>query len=1249
MRHVEADAPEPPRESIGGSGLSFGGLTEFDGRVAGGGTSDFGPGTRLGDVTIVRLLDEGGMGRVYEGVQGMPSRTVAVKLIRPGVLSAKAAKRFEYEAQIMGRLTHPGIARIYSVGIQQHSGCDTPYFVMEYIEGALSLTAFATQRELSTRHRVELFSAACAAVAHGHQKGVIHRDLKPGNILVDSNGAPKIIDFGVARSTDGDVALTTMHTNVGQIVGTIAYMSPEQFDGDADDVDIRADVYALGIVLYELLAGSLPYDVTNRPVYDVARIVRDVDPRPLSAVAPKLRGDLDTIVAKCLEKDRVRRYSSAAELEADLGRYLRGDSIAASRPTLLDSVVRLARRHRLAATAAAGILIALVLAVAGISLFAIRAEQQRSLADVARAEAIRQGVAAVAGREAADRERARADAESELARKRLYVANLRAIRSCLDTNNLQMARQLYDDNATIVGQPLPLEMHCVAADLDDALAVLDCQLGPIQTIAYSPDGAILALRAFTDATARQGAGPLTNAKKLRMRDRGSLYGVEKPSHRSVRFFRVGSGDRFEPLDAEPPNHSSVFDASWMHVWKARYGATERVAYEPRDSIEPLAMSPDGQRLAVHTPDGGIRIVDQASHEHEVLLDGQRGRLTSAAFNADGTRLITKVGYRPPQLWNADTGSLIAECGDPDRPSETFVFSPDGGLVAAVRRTSATQRDVSVYDTGDGRHRCTVPLRPRRSITDSANTGVAADESLVVFSPDGLRLITSSHENGLAVWSVADGTSLARLEGHSAVVSAVAVSPDGRQIVSAATNGHVRIWNAETLTLERELIGHAAAVVSLAFHPDAQTCASGSLDGTVRIWSRTRAEPLALLPGINGITAAAFSPDGQQLAVAPQDRRGIELWNPRTVQRHAAMEGDGSTVAQIAYSPDGSLVAAAFDFQQQHGEVRVWRTDTGNLLWILDEHTHGAGSVAFSADGSRILTTSGDRMAMVFDVGTGKRLMAHSVGSRANLAKATAVFGLGGRRVACNSPQLLDSDTGSVVAELAPQGQVTCLASSPDGQLLAAGMAMGTVAITDFATGSRLAILGRQTGLVRALAFDADGSELLIGSDDGAARLVDVRRHDRDTALEIHLLKGHEGSVESVAFSTNGDRIVTGSEDGTVRIWDADMGQELLKLPGQRDNPGVVALSPDGTRVVAAADDNAIRIWGLSNAEIVRARHQALATADEPNISRNGHDAGILEIGEDRRPHGMPGLLERAEKRGEVGEILPVQAEGLQVR
>ena len=1247
MGRFEADVSGPPSESIGGSGLSFAGLTEFVRRKTASAPGDLGPGTTLGDVTIIRLIDEGGMGRVYEGLQGMPCRTVAVKVIRQGVLSASAAKRFEHEAQIMGRLTHPGIARIYSVGIQQVSGCEVPYFVMEYIVGALSITAFASQRSLSTHDRARLFHAACGAVAHGHQKGVIHRDLKPGNILVDAEGLPKIIDFGVARSTDGDVALTTMHTDVGQLVGTLAYMSPEQFDGSADDIDVRADVYALGVVLYELLTGSMPYDVTKRPVYDVARIVRDVEPRPVSTVNPKLRGDLNTIVATCLEKDRSRRYSSAAELEADLGRYLRGEPIAASRPTLLDSVVRLARRHRLAAAAVTAILLSLVLAVVGISVFAVRAERQRFLADAARQEAIREARAAAAGREAADREKSRADAESELARQRLYVANLRAIRSCLDTHNLQMARQLYGDNAAIVGQPLPLEMHCVAAELDDALMVLDSDVGPIRTIEYSPDGAILAFRAYADVTARQGAGPVLNTKKLRMKD--SLYGVENPSLRSMQFYRVCSGHRFEPLGAGPPDSSKEPNESWMQLWKARYGGTKRVAYEPTDSIEPLAISPDGHRLAMHTPDGGVQIVDQATREDGVLLDGHRDRLTSVAFNADGTRLITKVGYKPPQLWDADTGRMVARCGDSDLPSETFAFSPDGGRIATVCRKSATQRDVIVYDTGEGRRLCTVTLRPRQSITDSANTGLAADDSIVVFAPDGLRLITSSHENDLTVWSVADGTSLASLKGHSGVVSAVAISPDGRQIVSGASNGHVRVWNSETLTLERELIGHAAAVVSLAFHPDGQTFASGSLDGTVRIWSSTVTEPLAVLPGITGMTAAVFSPDGQQLAVAPKDRSGIELWNPRTVQRHVAIEGDGNTVTQIAYSPDGSLVAAAFESPQQQGDVRVWQTDTGNLLWILGEHAHGAASVAFSADGSRILTTSGDRMAMVWDAGTGERLMAHSVGARANLAKAAAVFGMGGRRVACNSPHLLESDTGRVVAELAPQGHVTCLAASPDGRLLATGVAMGSVHLTDFSNGSRLAVLDRHRSLVRALGFNADGSQLLIGSQDGTARLFEIRRDDDRAATAIQLLYGHEGSVESVAFSANGHRLITGSTDGTVRIWDADLGHELLKLPGQRDYPGVVALSPDGTRVVAAAADAAIRIWGLSNAEIVRARQQAPATEDDPNISRRGHVAGVSEIGESRRPHGVPGLLEGAEKRGEVDEILPVQAEGLEVR
>lgn len=266
-------------------------------------------GCSIGGVTIVRLIAEGGMGRVYEGKQEKPNRTVAVKVMRPGLTSPSVLKRFEYEAEVLGRLQHPGIAHIYSVGMHRVGNASVPYFVMEYIADAKTLTKYAEDLKLPTRQRLDLFQSVCDAVAHGHQKGVIHRDLKPSNILVDATGQPKVIDFGVARATDSDMALTTMQTDVGQLLGTLQYMSPEQFDANPNDIDIRSDVYALGVVLYELLAGKPPYDVKKKAIFEVARIVKEEDPKPLSSFNRALRGDVAVITGKCLEKDRGRRYS----------------------------------------------------------------------------------------------------------------------------------------------------------------------------------------------------------------------------------------------------------------------------------------------------------------------------------------------------------------------------------------------------------------------------------------------------------------------------------------------------------------------------------------------------------------------------------------------------------------------------------------------------------------------------------------------------------------------------------------------------------------------------------------------------------------------------------------------------------------------------------------------------------------------------------------------------------------------------
>src|SRR5688572_2292548 len=286
---------------------------------------------KIGRYKIRRLIGEGGMGAVYEAEQEQPQRTVALKVIKPGLASPELLRRFAQESQALGRLQHQGIAQIYDAGTADTGYGPQPYFAMEFIRGE-GLRDYAESHHLNTRQRLEIVVKVCDAVHHAHQRGLIHRDLKPGNILVDETGQPKILDFGVARVTDSD-AQATMQTDVGQLVGTLAYMSPEQVLADPLEIDIRSDVYALGVILYELLAGRLPYDISRR-LPEVLTAIREQDPSRLSSIDRSFRGDVETIVAKALEKQKTRRYASAAELAADITRFLNDEPIVAQPPTV---------------------------------------------------------------------------------------------------------------------------------------------------------------------------------------------------------------------------------------------------------------------------------------------------------------------------------------------------------------------------------------------------------------------------------------------------------------------------------------------------------------------------------------------------------------------------------------------------------------------------------------------------------------------------------------------------------------------------------------------------------------------------------------------------------------------------------------------------------------------------------------------------------------------------------------------------
>ena len=331
----------------------------------------------IGRYRIIRLLGEGGMGAVYEAEQDQPRRRVALKLIRGALASAELLRRFEQESQALGRLHHPGIAQIYEAGSAEAGFGIQPFFAMELIDGQ-PLVDFANGHRLGLRQRLQLMIQVCDAVQHAHQRGFIHRDLKPGNILVEESGQPKILDFGLARATDSDAA-ATRQTDMGQLLGTLAYMSPEQVLADPLLVDTRTDVYALGVILYELLAGKMPYTV-SRQLHEAVQTIQQVDPARLSAVSRAYRGDIETIVAKALEKDKNRRYASAEALAGDLRRYLEDQPITAKPASTSYQLRKFARRHKALVAGFAAVLFVLILGVVASTWQAIKARRSEKRA-----------------------------------------------------------------------------------------------------------------------------------------------------------------------------------------------------------------------------------------------------------------------------------------------------------------------------------------------------------------------------------------------------------------------------------------------------------------------------------------------------------------------------------------------------------------------------------------------------------------------------------------------------------------------------------------------------------------------------------------------------------------------------------------------------------------------------------------------------------------------------------------------------
>lgn len=950
-------------------------------------------GTRISGYTILGPLGEGGMGLVYRAQQERPRRVVALKLIRASMIGSSALSRFEREAEVLGLLQHPGIAQIFEAGWASTPDGPRPFIAMELVDGP-PMSRFAREKGLSVRQRLELVAEICDAVHHAHQRGVIHRDLKPGNILIDPAGRPKVLDFGVSRAETSRDYFTTVHTHAGQLIGTPAYMSPEQASGDADAVDVRSDVWSLGVVLFELLTGTLPYDVHSKPVHEAARIIHDTEPRRLTQMGRQFRGDLGVIVGKALEKDRSRRYQSAAQLGDDIRAYLGGSPVSAKQDSFVYVAVKLMRRHRLAS--------ALIQAsVLGAVAFAAFAWRQASIQSrLAEGERI--------ARLAADGARAEVSRQAEELRRNLYVSAIGHAQAAYASRDADRMRRVLDQcppnergwewrylkrlaDSSVRSQVLPNNGVCFAlvngaADRvvvwngTDPIRVLDGVTGRelasigVEDVpngmAVSSDAGVIAWN-FADGRvlAWDGRSPRPRVASMSKRAQGLVSISPDGSRALMRVFTPGVPQRAEVI--------SLIDGALI--------ATPRIGQWMCG-----AFSPDGRRVALGLPDGRVvvsEITGGAVTEYRV----HAGYVWATRFSPDGSCLAT--GGQDGMLGLIDLKSGgVRRLPVSDNKTLALAWSPDGAMVA-VSGTEPVIRVVEVETPrvvssllGHGPRIDSLGWREGVLVSTGRDGTLrwwndpATDPTLVrslpgaisalAVDPSGTCLYVGVDRGRTVVLSPLDLSTLGELPRIDDDISTLTMSPDGTRLVASCYSSLVVVFDLCRWTIQTAFAGPTGRSLKVAFSPGGERFVLGSDADAATVWETDTGELLDTLPS-SPLTAncVAWSPDGSLIAVG-HVQSGVQLFDAGTRTELRRLRGYEVFPYSISFTGDGRHLYAG----DETGGICVWDPFTGELLRRLKGHQHGVYVHAFSGDGSRLVTGGWDNTVRVWDVFEGQELL-----------------------------------------------------------------------------------------------------------------------------------------------------------------------------------------------------------------------------------------------------------------------------------